>query len=62
VVVDSRQAGVEANGIRVGNEVDVVAAGRELQSEFSCDDATAAVSRVARDPDAQWSSLLCLLL
>ena len=62
VVMNSWQAGVEADGVRVRDEVDVVSAGRQLQSELGGDDAAAAVSRVTGDPDPQWLSLPCLLL
>ncbi len=49
VIVDARDAGVEPNRIRIGDEVDFVAAVGKLESEFRRDDAAAAVSGVTRD-------------
>ncbi len=51
VILDARRARVQANRIRVGDEVHFVAAVGQLNAQFGGDDAAAAVGRIARDPD-----------
>ena len=51
MIMNPRKAGVQANGVRVGNEVDLVAARRELQSELRGDDAAASIGGVTGDAD-----------
>ena len=47
----------EANGIRVGDEMDLVAAVGQLQAKLGGDDAAAAISRVTGDTDAHVASV-----
>src|SRR5581483_12506737 len=56
VVVNAR-AGAEANRVGVGNEMDVVAAVRQLNAKLSGDDAAAAVGGVAGDADRKSTRL-----
>ena len=51
VIVDVFFAAVEAEGLRVGDEVNFVAAGSELDAELGGDDAGAAVGGIAGDAD-----------
>ena len=51
VVVNAGNARIEPDGIRVRDEMDLVAAIRQLQSEFGGDNAAAAVRRITGDPD-----------
>ena len=51
VVVDVGFAAGEAEGLRVGDEVDLVAARGELDAELGGDDAGAAVGGIAGDAD-----------
>ena len=50
VIVNARRAGIEADGIRVGDEVDFVPAIGELEAEFRRDDAAAAVGGITVMP------------
>ena len=58
VVVDARNAGIEPDRIRVGDEVNLVAARREFEAEFGGDDPAAAVGGIAGDADSQGSPVL----
>ena len=49
--VDVGFAAGEAEGLRVSDEVDLVAAGGEFDAEFGRDDAAAAVGGVTGDAD-----------
>jgi hypothetical protein len=49
--MDARRTGVEANRIRVGDEVNLVPASGEFKAQFRRDDAAAAVGRITRDTD-----------
>ena len=51
VIVDVVLAAVEAEGLRVGDEVDLVAARGEFDAELGGDDAAAAVGGIAGDAD-----------
>ena len=51
VIVDARRAGIQPDGIGVGDEMHFVAAGGQLQAQFRGDNAAAAVSRITGDPD-----------
>ena len=51
VIVDARNAGIEADRIRVGDEMHLVAAIGQLESELGGDDPAAAVGRITCDPD-----------
>ena len=51
VEVDVGFAAGEAEGLRVGDEVDLVAAGGEFDAEFGGDDAAAAVGGITGDAD-----------
>jgi hypothetical protein len=51
--VDIGLAAGEAEGLRGGDEVDVMAAGGELDAELCGDYAGAAVGGIAGDPDAE---------
>ena len=53
VVVDAGCAGVEPDRVRVGDEVDVVAAGGEFEAEFGCENAAPTIGGVTRDPNPQ---------
>ena len=55
MVVDARRAGVEADRIGVGDEVDLVAARGQFQAELGGDDAAAAVRGIAGDADLSCS-------
>jgi hypothetical protein len=41
----------EPDGLRVGDEMNVVAALRQLEAEFGCNHSASAVGGIARDPD-----------
>jgi hypothetical protein len=56
VIEDAVVAAGEAKGLRVGDEMDFVALGGELDSELSGDDAGAAVGGIAGDADAHGAS------
>src|SRR6185437_10912502 len=51
VVMHARTAGIEADGIGMGDEVHLVSALGQLHAQFSGDDAAAAIGRVASDPN-----------
>ncbi len=51
VIVDAGSAGVQPDGIGVGDEMDVVAAVGQLQAKLGGDDAAAAVGGIAGDSD-----------
>ena len=51
--------GVQADGIRVGDEVDFVAARGEFQPKLGGDDAAAAVGGIAGDADLHMRSVAC---
>ena len=51
VEVDVGFAAGEAEGLRVGDEVDLMAAGGEFDAEFGGDDAAAAVGGITGDAD-----------
>jgi hypothetical protein len=53
VVVDAGRAGVQADWIRVADEVHLVSTQRQLQAELRRHDAAPAVCGIARDPDLQ---------
>ena len=57
VVVDARRVRVQPDGVGVGDEVDLVAAGGQFQAEFGGDDAAAAVSGIAGDSDVHLASV-----
>ena len=58
VIVDTRQSGVEPDRIRVRDEVNFVAALRELEPKFRRDDAAAAVGGITGDADLHWMLML----
>ena len=51
VIVDVRFLAPQPDGLRVGNEMDLVSALRQLQTEFRGDDSAAAVRRITGDSD-----------
>ena len=52
VVVDARNGWVEADRVRVGDEVDFVAASGELEAQLGSDDPATAVGGIAGDADS----------
>ena len=52
VVMDARNVRIEADRVRVGDEVDVVAARGEFEAELGSDDPAAAVGGIAGDADS----------
>jgi len=56
-VIEDVGALAEADGVRVGDEMDLVAAVGQLQSELRGDDAAAAVGGVTSDPDSHEARL-----
>ena len=62
MIVNARSAGIQTYRIRIRDKMDLVAARGELETEFSCDDAASAISRVARDSDSHdWKFRMALL-
>ncbi len=57
MIEDVGRIGIEADGVGVADEVDLVAAGGEFHAEFGGDDATAAIRGVAGDADAHRFSM-----
>ena len=51
VIVDARRTRVQPDGIGVGNEMDLMAARGQFQTEFGGDNAAAAVRGIAGDAD-----------
>ena len=60
VIVDAGDAGVQAYGVGVGDEVDFVAARGQLHAELGGDDAAAAIRGIAGDADVHVFSKACL--
>ena len=58
VIVDPGRTGIEADRVRVSDEVNLVPAIGEFEAQVRSDDAAAAVSRVAGDADVQARSWL----
>ncbi len=58
VVIDVGFAAGEAEGLGVGDEVDLVAAGGEFDAEFGGDDSAAAVGGITGDADLHRGPLL----
>ena len=61
VEANAAVAGVHADGRGVADEMNFMAAGRELHAQFGGDDAGAAVSGIARDADAHENLFVRLL-
>ena len=57
VIMNSREAGIEANGIRVSDEMNLVAARRQFQAELGGDNAAAAVGGITGDADLHYGRL-----
>jgi hypothetical protein len=57
MVMNPRQPRIQANGIRVGDEMDLVAARRQFQAQLRGDDAAASVRRVTGDTNLHRRSL-----
>ena len=58
VEMDVRVVGIHSNGRGVADEVNIVAASRELLAEFGGDDAGAAVGGIARYTDAHGAEVV----
>ena len=56
VVEDAFFAPGKAERLRIGDEVHLVAAGRELNTEFRCDHATSAIGRITGDADLHFET------
>src|SRR6266545_4670661 len=55
--MDARNAGVEADGVRVADEVDLVPAIRQLQAQLGGHDAATAIRWIAGDSDLHGATI-----